>query len=175
MSGFYSRVEIFLPPLAAQRDNTNTHTTMNDTERNVHNTMTALQGEQPSRVGTQNMRRVNLESLSVLQMVGSPFAPVFNAALNGETIAPPTTTAVDIAVFAWAHSAPEDDVLQTALQCAPDYALPAMRAAMQWVRSWSMEEVAAVVEYAMRDARAVAAANFDMAAPDYGTPGGKKK
>ena len=39
---------------------------MNDTERNVHNAMTALQGEQPSRVGKQNMRRVNLESISVL-------------------------------------------------------------------------------------------------------------
>ena len=148
---------------------------MNETERNVHNAMTARQGEQPSRVGKQNMRRVNLESISVLQMVGSPFAPVFNAALNGETYQAPATTAVDIAIFAWAHSAPEDEVLQTALQCAPDFAVPATRAAMQWVRSWSMEEVAAVIEYAMRDAKAVAAANFDMAAPDYGTPGGKKK
>lgn len=173
MSGFYSRVEIFRAlPGAKQRNN---NTTMNDTERNVHNAMTALQGEQPSRVGKQNMRRVNLESISVLQMVGSPFAPVFNAALNGERIEAPATTAVDIAVFAWAHSAPEDEVLQTALQCAPDFAVPATRAAMQWVRSWSMAEVAEVIEYAMRDAKAVAAANFDMAAPDYGTPGGKKK
>lgn len=137
--------------------------------------MTALQGEQPGKLGERVMRRVSLESISVLQMVGSPFAPVFNAALNGESIEPPTTTAVDIAVFAWAHTAPEDEVLQTALQCAPDFTVPATRAAMQWVRNWSMEEVAAVIEYAMRDARAVAAANFDMAAPDYGTPGGKKK
>lgn len=121
------------------------------------------------------MRRVSLESISVLQMVGSPFAPVFNAALNGEKIDTPEVAAVDIAVFVWAHSAPEDDVLGVALQCAPDYVTPALRAAMRHVRGWSSEEVAAVVEYAMRDARAVSAANFDMAAPDYGTGGGKKK
>ena len=137
--------------------------------------MTALQGEHPTRVGERSMRRVSLESISVLQMVGSPFAPCFNAALNGETISQPQVSAVDVAVFAWAHSAPEDDVLGVALQCAPDYATPAVRAAMQYVRGWSADEVAAVVEYAMRDARAVAAANFDMEAPDYGTGGGKKK
>lgn len=148
---------------------------MNEIERTVQNSMTALQGEQESRLGQQSMRRVSLESIGVMQMVGSPFAPVFNAALNGETIEPPTTTAVDIAVFAWAHSAPPDEVLQVALQCAPDYALPATRAAMQYVRGWSMEEVGAVVEYAMRDAQAVVAANFDMASPDYGVAGGKKK
>ena len=148
---------------------------MNETEREMHNHMTALQGENAGRVGEQSMRRVSLESVSVLQMVGSPFAPVFNAALNGETVTAPEVSAVDIAVFAWVHSAPEDDVLGVALQCAPDYATPAIRAAMQYIRGWSMEEVAAVVEFAMRDARAVAAATFDLAAPDYGTPGGKKK
>ena len=148
---------------------------MNDTERDTHNHMTALQGEQPHRIGRQQVRRVNLESISVLQMVGSPFAPVFNAALNGETFQAPATTAVDIAIFAWAHTAPEDDVLQIALQCTPDYADAAIRAAMRHVRDWSMQEVAAVIEYAMHDAKAVAAANFDMAAPDYGTGAGKKK
>ena len=151
------------------------HKSMNDTERNVHNTMTALQGEQPHRIGRQQVRRVNLESISVLQMVGSPFAPVFNAALNGETFQAPATTAVDIAIFAWAHTAPEDDVLQIALQCTPDFADAAIRAAMRHVRDWSMQEVAAVIEYAMHDAKAVAAANFDLAAPDYGTGAGKKK
>lgn len=137
--------------------------------------MTALQGEHPSRVGEQTMRRVSLESISVLQMVGSPFAPVFNAALNGESIATPDVSAVDIAVFAWAHSAPEDDVLGVALECAPDFTTPAVRAAMKYVRGWSMDEVAEVVEYAMRDARAVAAATFDLAAPDYGHGDSKKK
>lgn len=137
--------------------------------------MTALQGEHPSRVGEQEMRRVSLESVSVLQMVGSPFAPVFNAALNGEAVTQPKATAVDIAVFAWAHSAPADEVLHTALQCAPDYSAPAMESAMKWVRGWSMEEVAAVLEYAMRDAQAVMAANFDAAAPNYGSAGGVKK
>lgn len=136
--------------------------------------MTALQGERPHRVGERNVRRVSLESISVLQMVGSPFAPVFNAALNGETMAMPAVSAVDIAVFAWAHSAPEDDVLGVALQCAPDYATPAVRAAMQYIRGWETGEVATVVEHAMMDARAVAAATFDLAAPDYGM-GGKKK
>ena len=111
--------------------------------------MTALQGEHPHHVGERPMRRVSLESIGVLQMVGSPFAPVFNAALNGESIATPDVSAVDIAVFAWAHSAPEDDVLGVALECAPDFTTPAVRAAMKYVRGWSNEEVAAVVEYAM--------------------------
>ena len=137
--------------------------------------MTALQGEHPNRIGERSIRRVSLESISVLQMVGSPFAPVFNAALNGETADTPQVGAVDIAVFVWAHSAPEDDVLGVALQCAPDFAQPAIRAAMQHVRGWSTDEVAEVVQYAMRDARGVLAASFDMAAPDYGTGSGKKK
>lgn len=148
---------------------------MNETERETQNHMTALQGEHPHHVGERPMRRVSLESIGVLQMVGSPFAPVFNAALNGESIATPDVSAVDIAVFAWAHSAPEDDVLGVALECAPDFTTPAVRAAMKYVRGWSNEEVAAVVEYAMRDARAVAAASFDLEAPSYGPGDGKKK
>lgn len=141
----------------------------------MHNQMTALQGEQPTMVGKHAMRRVSLESISVLQMVGSPFASVFNAALNGERITAPSVNAMDLTIFAWCHSAPEDDVLQVALQCAPDFANPAIKAAMQYTRGWHVNDVASVVEYAMRDAQAVSAANFDMAAPDYGAPGGKKK
>lgn len=148
---------------------------MNETEREIQNHMTALQGEHPNKMGEHTMRRVSLESISAMQMVGSPFAPVFNAALNGETISTPEVSAVDIAIFAWIHSAPEDDVLAVSLQCAPDFTTPATRAAMKHIRGWSMEEVAAVVEYAMRDARAVAAAGFDLAAPDYGHGDGKKK
>jgi hypothetical protein len=147
---------------------------MNETEREITNHMTALQGDHPHAVGGQQMRRVSLESVSAMQMVGSPFAPVFNAALNGETIAAPEVSAVDIAVFAWVHSAPEDDVLQVVLQCAPDFAAPAIRAAMKYIRGWSMEEVAKVVEYAMADARAVVAATFDLEAPNYGGDGKKK-
>lgn len=148
---------------------------MNETERTIHNNMTALQGENAHKFGNVAMRRVNLESVSVLQLVGSPFAPVFNAALNGEAVGePPKYTAVDIAVFAWAHSAPPDDVLEVALTCAPGYAGPAIQAAMQYVRAWSMEDISRVVVYAMQDAKAVEAANFDMAAPDYGQKGSKK-
>lgn len=151
----------------------NTH--MEQVEREVHNQLTALQGERPHRVGSKAMRRVSLESVSVLQLVGSPFAPVFNAALNGEKVGEaPTATAVDIAVFAWAHSAPADEVLHTALTCAPGYAAPAVDAALRYIRDWSMEEVGAVVQFAMRDAVATSAANFDMAAPDYGGGDSKK-
>lgn len=147
---------------------------MNSTERELSNSLTALQGEQPSAVGEQKVRRVSIESVSVLQLVGSPFAPIFNAALNGETVEQsPVATAVDIAVFAWAHSAPADDVLHTALTCAPGYAAPAVEAAMRWIREWRMEDVAKVVQLAMREAQAVAAANFDMAAPSYGADGKK--
>lgn len=149
---------------------------MNETERTIHNNLTALQGEAPHRLGEVSMRRVSLESVSILQLVGSPFAPVFNAALNGEELAEqPEFTAVDIAVFAWAHSAPPDSVLEVALTCAPGYAAPAVQAAMQHIRGWSMEDVGRVVEFAQRDARAVEAATFDMGAPNYGERGAKKK
>lgn len=148
---------------------------MNETERTIHNNMTALQGENAHKFGNVAMRRVSLESVSVLQLVGSPFAPVFNAALNGEALGElPKYTAVDIAVFAWAHSAPPDDVLEVALNCAPGYAAPAVQAAMQYVRAWSMDDIGRVVGYAMQDAKAVQAANFDMAAPDYGQRDSKK-
>ena len=148
---------------------------MNETERAIHNNMTALQGENAHKFGNVAMRRVSLESVSILQLVGSPFAPVFNAALNGETLEDvPKFTAVDIAVFAWAHSAPPDEVLEVALTCAPGYASPAVQAAMQYVRPWSMEEISRVVEYAIQDAKAVEAANFDMAAPEYGQKDSKK-
>ena len=151
------------------------HTHMEETQRDVNNLVTALQGERPHRVGKHDMRRVSLESVGVLQLVGSPFAPVFNAALNGEKVGEaPTATAVDIAVFTWAHSAPADEVLQVALTCAPGYAAPAVDAAMRYIREWSMEEVGAVLQYAMRDAVATSAANFDMAAPDYGAGDSKK-
>lgn len=153
----------------------NPNTMMNDTDRTIQNELTALQGENAHRFGNVAMRRVSLESISVLQLVGSPFAPVFNAALNGETLAEqPQYTAVDIAVFAWAHSAPPDAVLEVALTCVPGYATPAVQAAMQYVRAWSMEDISRVVGYAMQDARAVEAANFDMAAPDYGQKDSKK-
>lgn len=149
---------------------------MNETERAVINSMTAVQGELPNRVGGHDLRRVSLESISVLQLVGSPFAPVFNAALNGETVPPVKADAVALAVFAWVHSAPADDVLHTALECTADYNAPAVEAAMRWIRGWTVEEVGAVVEAAMQDAKAVEAANFDMAAPSLGgASGGKKK
>ena len=140
------------------------------------NAATALQGEAGHKLGGgHEMRRVSLESVSILQLVGSPFAPVFNAALNGEAVTEtPAATAVDIAVFAWAHSAPADDVLQVALMCTPGYAAPAVEAAMRYIRTWSVDEVGEVLRYVMADAQAVQAANFDMAAPSYGEKNSKK-
>lgn len=148
---------------------------MEQNERDVHNHMTALQGENPHRIGTRAMRRISPESLGVLQLVGSPFAGVFNAALNGEKVTtPPNIQPVDISVFAWVHSAPADEVLETALECAPGFAAPAVKAAMQYVRTWSMDELSRVVQFALSDAAATTAAGYEVAAPDYGTPDAKK-
>lgn len=146
---------------------------MNDTERDTANYLTALQGEQPNKIGDREIRRVSLETVSILQLVGSPFAPVFNAAMNNEEAIMPKVTPVDVAVLAWIHGGDPDEVLNIALQCAPDFATPAIRAALQFVRKWSPEDMARVVEYAIADTRAIKAASFDVAAPDY--PGVKKK
>lgn len=148
---------------------------MNDNEREAINHLTALQGEVPHRIGDHHMRRITPESLGILQMVGSPFAVFFSAALNGEKVTnAPAIQPLDINVFAWAHCAPEDEVLAVALECAPGFAAPAHRAALRFIRDWSMDDIARVVEFALSDAAATRAAHFNAAAPSIGDSPAKK-
>lgn len=138
-------------------------------ERVVLNERTALQGEDASVLrGGREMRRVSAESLAVLQMVGSPFAGAFNAALNGEDAGELIISGIDVNVMAWVHSAPEDEVLHVAQQCVPGIAGPAVEAACRWVRGWSLGEAAEVVKFALGEMSAVRAANFDAKAPELG-------
>ena len=148
---------------------------MNEQERNAANYMTAVQGEMPVRVGDMLVREANLESLSVLQLVGSPFAAVVNGMLNGKAAAPEgEVSMVDIAIMVWTHGAEAEDVLQVALQCAPGYAAPAVEAALRFVRGRSTEEVKQAMEVLTRGMERIRAASFDAAAPEHGK-GGKKK
>lgn len=148
----------------------NENMAMNEGVQMMHREMTALQGEAPHGVGGLRVRQVSLESLSVLQMVGSPLAPVLNAALSGTPLgdAAPAVTAVDISVICWAHVEDADEVLRVALQCAPGFDEPARAAALPFVRAWSMELVGEVMQRILGDANRVAAAAFEARAPEYG-------
>jgi hypothetical protein len=146
---------------------------MDEKQRDITNHMTALQGENEHTVRGYKVRRVSMESLGVLQMVGSPFAGVFSAALAGQEPEPVQPGPLDCAIFAWAHAEDADTVLDVAMDCAPGVAEPAMQAAMRFIRGWSVEEVGAVIRLAKGELDAVQAASYDMAAPELA--GGKKK
>ncbi len=146
---------------------------MEQAERDAVNHMTALQGEVPHRVGEMNVRRLSIETLGVLQLVGSPFAAVFSAALRGQPAAMPEVGAADIAVMAWVHAADAEEVLATALECSPGANAPAMAAALRFARGAGVPSALQVMRCVMSDLDALEASNFDMAAPEL--PGGAKK
>lgn len=146
---------------------------MNETERDIANHMTALQGEMEHVVNGCTVRRLSMESLGVLQLIGSPFAAAFSAALNGRTPEPVEPGPVDSVLLAWVHGDDPDRVLEVALECAPGMCEPAVAAALRFIRGWKVEDVAKVIKYAMSDLVGVQAASYDMAAPDMG--GGSKK
>lgn len=130
--------------------------------------MTALQGETPHKIHGKEVRRLSMESLGVLQMIGSPFAAAFGAALNGQQPEHVQPSALDSVLLAWVHAEDPDTVLEVALECAPGVAEPAAAAALRFIRGWSVAEVGEVIQFAMGDLAAVEAASYDMAAPDYG-------
>lgn len=141
---------------------------MNTQERDIANHITALQGEMPHKVKDKTVRRLSMESLGVLQMIGSPFAAAFSAALNGQQPESAQPSSLDAVLLAWVHAEDEDTVLEVALECAPGVTDPAIAAAMRFIRGWSVAEVAQVIQFALGDLTAVQAASYDMAAPNYG-------
>lgn len=148
---------------------------MNEQERNEANHLTALQGEALAVVGGFPARHISLEALSVLDMCGSPIAAPIRAALNGQQ--PPPVASLrpqDLAILAWVFCAPEDDVLNTALDCAPNYVEPAVKAALKWTRVWPLSAVKEVLPHVERELLALRAAFFESAAPDYGQHDAKK-
>lgn len=148
---------------------------MNEQTRNDVNHLTAMAGESTTRIGGHAARHLTLETISVLDMCGSPIAAPITAALNGRTESDaPAIRPHDVAVLAWAFCAPEDDVLAVALGCTPRFNEPAVKAALQFTRGWSLEDMRAVVPHVEAEVRSLAAAFFESAAPDYGEPESKK-
>ncbi len=149
---------------------------MKDEERDALNRLTAVQGETPHIVGEVAVRRVSLESLCVLELVGCSLASRFASALNGqrqnETEAP--SSLVDLALFLWAHVAHEDEVLRVALGCSPSHRMPAVAAALEFSRqAGGLQDVPALVEAITQDVLALVAANFGARSPFEGST--KKK
>lgn len=152
---------------------------MDENTRTVTNHMTALQGEHPHTltptpipaaelVRGYHVRRVSIESLAVLQLVGSPYAAAYTAALNGEQAKQVRPGPADTAIFVWAHAEDPDKVLEIATQCTPEFADDAKVAALRFVRGWSIADASKVAAIAMGEATALQAAAFESEAPDYG-------
>lgn len=148
---------------------------MTEQTRNEVNHLTAMAGETTARIAGHPARHITLETISVLDMCGSPIAAPISAALNGrQEQAAPTFRPHDVAVLAWAFCAPEDDVLAVALACTPAYKDPAVKAALQFTRGWTFADMRAVVPYVEAEIRGLAAAFFESAAPNYGETDAKK-
>lgn len=147
---------------------------MTNQEREALNEQTAFLGETPATVaGAGKLRRISAESLSVLQMVGSPFASVFSASMRGEQPEEIHPSINDICVFIWAHAEDADEVLDTALQCRPDCPTAAIRAAIRFCRQFELQDLGPLTQHIVGEAlRLRAAASFDAKAPDIGA---KKK
>lgn len=150
---------------------------MNEVERNEVNHLTALRGEQLGKIGGHDARHLTLETISVLDMCGSPVAVPIRAALNGTADAGAVRElrAYDLALLAWAFCAPEDEVLEVALDCTPAYSDPAIKAALKFTRGWQLADFRGVVPHVEAEMKALRAAFFEAAAPDYGGDSSKKK
>ena len=148
---------------------------MNEQERNEVNHLTAMQGETTGCIGGHAARHITIETISVLDMCGSPIAAPIRAALNGQADgAVQEIQPHDLAVLAWAFCAPEDEVLATALECTPAYKVPAVSAALRWTRGWTLADMRGVLPHVEAEMRALRAAFFESAAPDYGVKDTKK-
>lgn len=148
---------------------------MTDNTRNEVNHLTAMAGEAPVTLAGHPARHITLETISVLDMCGSPIAAPVTAALNGKAeVAATTFRPHDVAVLAWAFCAPEDEVLEVALSCTPSFSEPAVKAALQFTRAWSLAELRSIIPHVEAEVRSLGAAFFESAAPDYGVPDAKK-
>ena len=147
---------------------------MKKEEREALNEQTAIIGETPATItDIGKVRRVSIDSISVLQMVGSPFASVFASSIRGEDAEEIKPSMTDICVFIWAHCADPDEVLDIALQCRPDCPTEAVRAAVKHCRAYSLSDLSPIVNHILYEAvRLRAAASFEARAPELGT---KKK
>lgn len=146
---------------------------MEKEERDAVNHMTALQGEQPCLINGHRVRRMSMESVGVLQLVGSPFAMAATQAMDGKRPEAPAVGGLDAAIVLWAHAEDPDTVLEIAADCAPGFSRPATMAALRFVRGWSVQDAEEALAYAMREITAIRAANYDMAPPDLGGRGKK--
>lgn len=114
---------------------------MNETERQALNEHTAIAGANGTQVeglgsgGGLRLRAINMENLSVLELIGHPVARAMHAVMRGEKAPQVEMSLVDLNEFLWVLGADEQAVLDTALRCTPDAKLPATKAALEFVRS----------------------------------------
>lgn len=143
---------------------------MDNDDRMRRNAETALQGERERVIGGVAVRPVSVESLSVLEMIGSPLVASIGAAVNGEPdpyggadgrMQPGRVQMVDVLVFAWVHVADQDEVLRVALGCRSGLSDLAVEAALRWSRGVSMAEINAACNSMLQDVEALKAAAFE--------------
>lgn len=138
---------------------------MNENERVLTNHMTALQGEQPYTVEGHDVRRLGVESLSVLEMIGHPLAKPCVAVLNKREPVIPDLGVLDVAVLVWVLSEDPDEVLRVAMECAPDFSDPARTAALRFLRGWSPAAITQAAALPLAEVKALAAAMYSQAVP----------
>ena len=148
---------------------------MNENERVLTNHMTALQGEKPYTVEGHGVRRLGVESLSVLEMLGHPLAAPCVAVLNKKQPVMPELGMTDVAVLVWVLAEDPDEVLRVAMDCAPGFADPARAAALRFLRGWSCETITQAAALPLAEVKALAAAMYNQAAPGAGSAAGAKK
>lgn len=146
---------------------------MDEQKRNEINEATALRGDAPYMLGNLAVRRLSVESLGVLERIGSPLAAQFVAGINRAEAAAVSPGTNDILKFIWAHAEAPDTVLGLALQCSPAYTAPVDEAALLFARHHltSPEQLGEAVRYIMATDEELKAASFQAHAPE--VSGGK--
>ncbi len=135
---------------------------MHDEERHAINAMTTLRGEEPRDFGGFKLRPVSVESLSILSMIGSPFArAVTDSLLGGGDREPAPVSLADVVLFAWVHAADPDEVLRLALGCRVGVSDVVTESALRWSRGLKMEDLVAAVKSLTEDQAAIRAASFE--------------
>lgn len=98
------------------------------------NAVTALTGEVPREVDGVPLRRINLEALGVLQMIGHPVGQMVADVLNGVKSQEWEVTLPVLNELVWVLCEDEDEVLRVAVQCTPEDHRAATAAAFKFVR-----------------------------------------
>lgn len=143
-----------------------------DEVRDALNNETALRGEHGYSVQGLKIRQISAESVGILQLLGHPLYRVYEAAGRNAALPETQLGVLDLMLFVWVHSAPADDVLETALQCSRVDNSAAVRAACKYLRGTQPAALSDAVQRIVADgATRLAAAAFDARDPQKKTGG----